>query len=121
MRPENQAVCSHQGSIVFAQYATGKLNLCTTCGLVIRRPLNMKRAESSIHHRFYKNESSSRFVLGVEFLIRLFRLGRAVTLSVPSPEARTILDVGSGRGWMLYDLKKNFRPILTTTPWTGNL
>ena len=109
MKPENQAICSHQGSILFAQYTTGKLNLCITCGLVIGRPLNMKRAESSIYNRFYKNESSSRFGPGAEFLIRLFRLGRAVTLSVLSPEARTILDVGSGRGWMLYDLKKKFR------------
>jgi 2-polyprenyl-3-methyl-5-hydroxy-6-metoxy-1,4-benzoquinol methylase len=109
MRPENKAVCSHEGSIVFDRYATGKLNLCTTCGMLFSRPRDRARADSSVYRRFYKNQSASRFSPGVEFVIRLFRLCRAVALSNLSPDARTILDIGSGRGWMLYDLKKKFR------------
>jgi len=108
IQQERIPICSHRGSIVFGRYGSVDLHLCTACGLVFSSLMTEKRADASAYDNFYKPESAARFGLGMESIIRLFRLGRAVFLTTLAPEAKTILDIGSGRGWMLSDLRKRY-------------
>jgi 2-polyprenyl-3-methyl-5-hydroxy-6-metoxy-1,4-benzoquinol methylase len=108
IKNKHGSICSHRENAMFARYGSVDLILCTTCGLVFTSPLNKKRMDASSYNNFYKTTGAARFSLGVESLVRLFRLGRAAFLAILAPDANTILDVGSGRGWMLNDLKKKY-------------
>ncbi|MBN2143044.1 MAG: class I SAM-dependent methyltransferase, partial [Candidatus Aureabacteria bacterium] len=62
-----------------------------------------------LYKDYYKNElAAGRFSFGMEWLIRLFRFFRAFKIWTLTPRAKSILDIGSGRGFMLYYLKKIF-------------
>lgn len=48
-------------------------------------------------------------MFGIEYIIRFFRFLRAFKIYTINPKARSILDIGSGRGFMLYYLKKYYK------------
>jgi ubiquinone/menaquinone biosynthesis C-methylase UbiE len=62
-----------------------------------------------LYDNYYRNETATRFNFGLEHIVRLFRLWRAFKVRSIDRNATRILDVGCGRGWMLYYLKKYFR------------
>jgi len=49
-----------------------------------------------------------RFNRWLEYVVRIFRFFRTFKIFTLSPKARSILDIGSGRGFMLYFLKKYY-------------
>lgn len=70
----------------------------------------------SLYKDYYKNETATRFNFGLEYVVKLFRLWRALKIKTLAPRANTILDIGCGRGWMLYFLKKylGFKEVVGT-------
>jgi 2-polyprenyl-3-methyl-5-hydroxy-6-metoxy-1,4-benzoquinol methylase len=103
-----ESICAHRDRVLLASYGSVDLMLCTSCGIVFSSRMMEKPAKAGSYDDFYKKAGAERFRFGVEFLVRLFRMARAVFLTLLAPEAGTILDVGSGRGWMLQDLKRKF-------------
>ncbi|MBU1200212.1 class I SAM-dependent methyltransferase [Patescibacteria group bacterium] len=69
----------------------------------------MKTKPEKLYKNYYRNEIGGRFGLGIESVIKMFRFFRAfkVWLIVGRLD-RSVLDVGSGRGFMLYYLRKYF-------------
>lgn len=63
---------------------------------------------NSVYKNYYQNEIPTRFHFGIELIIKAFRLFRAFRLFSINPSAQSILDIGSGRGYTLYYLKKYF-------------
>ena len=63
---------------------------------------------SNIYNDFYKNETATRFNFGLEQVVKLFRMWRAVKIKTLVPSARSLLDIGCGRGFMLSFLKNYF-------------
>jgi len=62
-----------------------------------------------VYKNYYKKETGGRFLFGVEYIVKAFRLARALKIFFIKPNAKSILDIGSGRGWTLYFLKKYFK------------
>jgi 2-polyprenyl-3-methyl-5-hydroxy-6-metoxy-1,4-benzoquinol methylase len=100
--------CDHPGYTEFKKYGDVSLYKCHVCGDVFTdlewNGINPKE----LYKDFYKNEMAARFGLGIECLIRAFRFFRAFKVFTAFPGAKMILDIGSGRGFMLYYLKKYY-------------
>lgn len=100
--------CAHETGKE-SYYADGvRLHRCAACGLVFTDDHGKDIDTSRRYDDFYKNEIGTRFGYGIEYPIRAFRFFRALKIKTLFPRARTVLDIGSGRGWMLYYLKKYF-------------
>ncbi len=80
------------------------LHYCNKCGLIFTDP---RHDTNGLYDNYY-NETAGRFGLGIERVIRIFRFFRAFKIFTIAPHARHILDIGSGRGLMLYYLKKYY-------------
>ena len=104
----HETVCPHHDRLQLAAYGSVNLTLCTFCGLVFSSRINEKSAGTGSYDDFYTKTGAKRFRFGAESLVRLFRMGRAVFLTLLAPGAETILDIGSGRGWMLHDLRRKY-------------
>jgi SAM-dependent methyltransferase len=99
--------CRHEKYEVVMESGIIKLYYCQTCSLIF----SVKEKNSSgnkVYENYYSQEKSSRFRFGVEYIVKFFRYLRAWKISSLNPEAESILDIGSGRGWTLYFLKKYF-------------
>lgn len=82
---------------------------CDKCGLVFVDKCFKVFNAKKIYEKFYSDEVAGRFSFGIECVIRLFRLFRAFKIFTIHPQAKSILDLGSGRGFMLYYLKKYYK------------
>lgn len=108
--PESSTpICLHTNRREFCTFDNIRLYECADCYLVFREPTDACRNPSLLYDDFYKNEMSSRFQSPVEYVVRILRLYRALKIYTISSNARSILDIGSGRGFLLYYLKKIFR------------
>lgn len=105
----NDIVCSHQNHKEIGRFGALPLLRCDKCELIFvdRGPDHPKL--EALYKDYYNNEMAGRFNFGIECLIRLFRFFRAFKVFTLSPHAKSILDIGSGRGFMLYYLKKYYR------------
>lgn len=65
--------------------------------------------KKEIYANYYQPENASRFGAVVELIVKAFRFLRAYKVSILNPYGKSVLDIGSGRGWMLYFLKKYFK------------
>lgn len=63
---------------------------------------------TNLYAGYYKNETATRFNFGLEQVVKLFRFWRAAKVKSLVPKATSILDIGCGRGWMLYFLRTYF-------------
>jgi 2-polyprenyl-3-methyl-5-hydroxy-6-metoxy-1,4-benzoquinol methylase len=79
---------------------------CLICNIVYAEN-NNKSFFSKNYDDYYQN-TGARFNFGVELIVKAFRFVRALKIFLLNPNAQSILDIGSGRGWMLYFLKKYF-------------
>lgn len=81
---------------------------CDHCGLAFSSKLSKNFDPRHVYNNYYVNEIPGRFVFGIEYLIRLFRFFRAFKVWTACSKAKRILDIGSGRGLMLYYLRKYY-------------
>jgi len=106
--PMDDAICNHKNFGRVARLDTLSLLRCDECAVVFTDRRMDDFDPEGLYVDYYKNEMAGRFNLGIECLVRLFRFFRAFKIFTVSPRAKTILDVGSGRGFLLYYLKKYY-------------
>jgi len=99
-------ICTHVNRSEYAGFDGIHLFECNDCGFIFREPTALDLNPHLLYDDFYKNELPSRFHSLVEYAIRLLRFYRALKIFTISPRARTILDIGSGRGFTLHYLRK---------------
>lgn len=97
--------CGHPKTELIFSNGAVELNKCRACGLIFRN--NISRSEE-IYDSYYE-KNGGRFGFGVEHIVKVFRFWRALKIYLKYPKAKSILDIGSGRGWTLCYLKKYFR------------
>lgn len=101
--------CQHHHSKVLFGMDGYSIIECADCGLRKSSPVpSPEQIENVYGKNFYSKEECARFSPVLEIIIRLFRVLRAFELSYFYHPER-ILDVGCGRGLMLYYLKKYFK------------
>ena len=99
-------ICAHVNRHKFDRLDGVQLYECTDCALIFREATDADRNPEMLYDDFYKNEMPSRFHSPVEYVVRLLRLYRALKIFTIALRARTILDIGSGRGFTLHYLRK---------------
>lgn len=103
-----KAYCRHQNKKFIGRFKNISVYECRDCSLVFSSQLNTLQNASKLYEKFYRNEIPARFRFGLEYFVRKLRLFRAYKLITVFPKANSILDIGSGRGFTLYYLKKYF-------------
>ncbi len=102
-------ICQHEKSEVILEASSHKLNRCLVCGIIfVRADAPDKLSPVEIYRDYYKPETASRFGSVLEAIIKIFRFYHAQRIASFNSEARRALDIGSGRGWVLFFLKKYF-------------
>ncbi len=103
-------ICQHQNKKEMLRPGESILYECPECGIFFTDKDESVFDAKALYEEYYNNElpSSGRFSFGIEYVIRLFRFFRAFKVSTITPRAKRILDIGSGRGLMLYYLKKYY-------------
>ena len=81
---------------------------CGSCGLIFFDDFLDKNGSVRDYSRYYQGESGTRFNAWAESLVRLFRYLRALGIKRKIGGQKNFLDIGSGRGYTLYYLKKYF-------------
>lgn len=107
--PPAAPICAHPRRREVDRFDGVPLYECLDCALVFREPTDADRNPGDLYDDFYKNELSARFPSPVEIVVRMLRFYRALKIFTISPRARTILDIGSGRGFTLHYLRKFYR------------
>lgn len=101
--------CQHKYIRCICKFDTVALNKCYDCNVIFSDKYTKENFDPKVvYNNFYKNEIAGRFNSGIELIVRLFRFYRAFKIFTIYPKAKSILDIGSGRGFMLYFLKKFF-------------
>lgn len=101
-------ICQHEEYKIISEMPEIKIIQCQQCHLI--RAIKKNCAEpNKIYQNYYTKETGGRFNFWMEYLVKSFRMLRAVKIFFLEPQARSILDIGSGRGWTLYFLKKYFK------------
>lgn len=101
--------CNHKKKKKILSVGETSLFQCTNCLLVLNDKYKKGFDPKQIYTNYYRNEIAGRFVFSIEYIVRFFRFFRAFKVYTINPKARSILDIGSGRGFMLYYLKKYYR------------
>ena len=103
-------ICTHDNKAKIYQFDSTSIWQCADCAIIFsekcRDPFDSKELYNSY---YYRNEIAGRFNRCIELVVKSFRFFRAFKIFTISPRARSILDIGSGRGFMLYYLKKFYR------------
>jgi len=102
-------VCPHLNYTKIYNFDKSPLYRCNECNLIFTNRFLENFDPKDLYEKYYKNEISSRFGFGIEYVIKIFRFFRAFKIYSIYPSAKSILDIGSGRGFMLYFLKKYYK------------
>ncbi len=102
-------ICLHKNYKEIYKFEIAALYKCNECNLIFSDKSRQSLDSKKLYEKYYTNEIASRFNITVEYIIRFFRFFRAFKIFTVSPQAKSILDVGSGRGFMLYYLKKYYK------------
>ncbi len=102
-------VCQNKNSKIVLETKGYKLYKCPSCNLIFAHKDEQKINATEIYDNYYQKETASRFGFLIELVVKMFRFVRAYKIFNLKPKAKSILDIGSGRGWMLYFLKKYFK------------
>jgi 2-polyprenyl-3-methyl-5-hydroxy-6-metoxy-1,4-benzoquinol methylase len=103
-------ICSNENSKIVLETKGHKLHRCLACNLIFSTENNPQKLETAkVYREYYQKENASRFGGVIERVVKAFRYLRAYRIATLRPNAKSILDIGSGRGWMLYFLKKYFK------------
>ncbi|MFH1188109.1 MAG: class I SAM-dependent methyltransferase [bacterium] len=107
-------ICEHENSEIILETKGYKLYKCLLCELIFARKDEQKKLNpEKVYGNYYKKETAGRFGAAIEQIVKLFRFMRAYKIFILRPKAKSILDIGSGRGWMLYFMKKQFKYEIT--------
>ena len=103
-------ICGHLRKKFIFKCGAISLYRCDDCKFVLTDAGADNIDSKKLYENYYKNETgqAGRFGFGIECIVRLFRFFRAFKVFTVYPRAGTILDIGSGRGFMLYYLKKYY-------------
>lgn len=101
--------CNHKSKKKILSVGNTSLFQCVSCLLVLNDKYKQGFNPTQVYNNYYRNEVTGRFLFGIEYIVRFFRFIRALRVYTISPKAKSILDIGSGRGFMLYYLKKYYR------------
>lgn len=101
-------ICENKNMEIVLETKGYELLHCFLCDLVFANNRNIKTESKEIYLNYYKKESAARFGFIIEGIIKFFRFIRALKVYILKPKGKKVLDIGSGRGWMLYYLKKYF-------------
>ncbi|MFA6467138.1 MAG: class I SAM-dependent methyltransferase [Patescibacteria group bacterium] len=99
-------ICKHLKLNKIKDFGEQKLYFCQNCHIIISRLQKTPIATTKKYEDYYEEEKGGRFGFGLEIIIRLFRFNRAYNIKKIKPQAKSILDIGCGRGFILYYLKK---------------
>lgn len=103
-------ICQNENSKIILETKDHKLYKCLDCGLIFARKNEEETLiQTEIYSNYYKEDTGGRFSTIVESLVRMFRFIRAYKIYFLNTKAKSMLDIGSGRGWILYFLKKYFK------------
>jgi len=103
---KNNTICGHSNSEEILKFETARLYKCNECSVIFSDRCREAFDSATVYEKYYKNETGGRFSFGIEYIVRLFRFFRAFKIFTVFPGAKRILDIGSGRGFTLYYLKK---------------
>jgi len=101
-------ICDHKKGIEPYQFDGLPIYKCKDCNIIFTEKYGKNIDARALYRDYYRNEIAGRFRFGIEYVIRSFRFFRALKIFTIYPKAKSILDVGSGRGFMLYYLKKYY-------------
>lgn len=103
-------ICKNEKFDIILKPYGYKICRCFDCGLIFshKDELNSLNKEE-VYANYYKEEDGARFNSIIEYVVKFFRFIRAYRIHSLNIKAKSILDIGSGRGWILYFLKKYFR------------
>ncbi|MFA5777758.1 MAG: class I SAM-dependent methyltransferase [Parcubacteria group bacterium] len=99
--------CKHEKRKNILKKDNFSLSECLLCGLIFLEKEN-ENIDLNIYKNYYKKETGKRFGAVAELAVKAFRFLRALKVFILKPKGKKIIDIGSGRGWMLYFLKKYF-------------
>ncbi len=102
-------ICNHQNYKEIYKFDTASLYRCDKCRLIFTNKYWEDLDPKELYGTYYRNETAGRFNFGIEYAIRSFRFFRAFKIFTIYPRAKSILDIGSGRGFMLYYLTKYYK------------
>ena len=108
-KKSQKIVCGHISYQEYRKFNNNTLYKCNNCGFVFTSNSMKKIDPHALYEEYYKEGTGGRFNFGLEYFIRAFRFFRALKIFTIHHKAKSILDIGSGRGFMLYYLKKYFR------------
>jgi len=100
-------ICRHSNYEKLYKLGSSVFVKCKDCQLVI----NLTKQNN--YDNYYQADDSTRFNYFIELIVKIFRLKRAVQINLINNRAASILDIGSGRGYMLFYLKKYFHYTIT--------
>lgn len=102
-------ICSHKNRVVETKFNKITIWSCPNCKLIFRDIDKIDDNPEKIYSSYYK-PSGARFGYLIEVLVRAFRFWRALRLQYyVGNKIRSIIDVGCGRGYTLWFLKKFFK------------
>jgi len=101
-------ICQNEKIDIILESKGYKICKCINCGLIFSSKDNSLKKEE-IYANYYKEDSGGRFSSTVEYIVKAFRFMRAYKIHFLNIKAKSILDIGSGRGWILYFLQKYFK------------
>lgn len=103
-------ICQNKNSEIILETKGYKLFKCLSCDLIFSHKNEQKILNSKeVYDNYYQKENANRFGIAIEQIVKMFRFVRACKIYALNQKTKSILDIGSGRGWMLYFLKKYFK------------
>lgn len=106
---KNNIICDHSDSKEIYKFETVHIYRCNECAVIFSDRYREDVDSASLYEKYYRNESAGKSSFGLEYAVRLFRFFRAFKIFTVFPRAKRILDIGSGRGFTLYFLKKYYK------------
>lgn len=100
-------ICEHPKYRLALKAKGVNLYECNNCHLIYIKDKPVEKIEE-IYKNYYKKNTGGRFNFGIEHIVKMFRFTRAYSVYLENKKATSVLDIGSGRGWMLYFLKHYF-------------
>ena len=102
-------ICQDENSEIVLETKGYKLCKCLSCKIIfVHRDKQKLLNSKKVYDNYYQKENAGRFGIIIEWIVKAFRFMRACKIFILGPKAKSILDIGSGRGWMLYFMKKCF-------------